>query len=193
MGFGAGMPKVPRILAFSGSARRESLNRKLLAVAAEAVRTAGGAVTVIDLNEFDLPLYHGDVEEREGMPPAAVRLVELVQAHAGLLVASPEYNSFITPLLKNTIDWISRADENPFVGKVAAVVSASPGALGGARSLQHARHLLLHLGCHVTPAQCILPRAHEAFDDAGRLKDARTQKSLDALAKQLMDLVGRLG
>lgn len=186
------MSNVPRILAFSGSARRESLNRKLLAAATEAVRAAGGAVTVVDLNEFDLPLYHGDLEEQAGLPAAAVRLVELVQAHAGLLIASPEYNSQMTPLLKNTIDWVSRAEENPFTGKVAAVVAASPGALGGARSLQHARHLLLHLGCHVAPAQCILPRAHEAFDETGRLKDARTQKSLDALAKQLVQMVIRL-
>lgn len=192
LGFGVMMSNVPRILAFSGSARRESLNRKLLAVATDSVRAAGGAVTVIDLNEFDLPLYNGDLEEKEGMPAAAVRLVELIQAHAGLLIASPEYNSQVTPLLKNTIDWISRADENPLTGKVAAVVSASPGALGGARSLQHAKHLLLQLGCHVMPAQCILPRAHEAFDEAGLLKDARTQKSLDALSKQLVQTVIKL-
>ncbi|MFI5356533.1 MAG: NADPH-dependent FMN reductase [Opitutales bacterium] len=183
----------PRILAFAGSARRESLNRKLLAVAVEAVRAAGGDVTLVDLNELALPLYHGDLEDAEGLPANAVRLIELVQTHPGLLVASPEYNSFITPLLKNTIDWISRADENPFTGKVAAVVSASPGQLGGARSMQHARHLLLHLGCHVVPAQCMLPRAHEAFDEAGRLKDPRSQKSVDALARQLVELTRRLG
>jgi chromate reductase, NAD(P)H dehydrogenase (quinone) len=116
-----------------------------------------------------------------------------MQVHAGLLIASPEYNSQVTPLLKNTIDWLSRADDNPFEGKVAAVVSASPGMLGGARSLQHARHLLLHLGCHIAPAQCILPKAHEAFDEAGALKSERSQKSVEALAAQLVDLVRRLG
>lgn len=193
MGLLLTMPTTPRILAFAGSARRESLNRKLLTVAVEATRSAGGDVTLLDLNEFALPLYHGDEEDARGLPPAAVKLIDLVNAHAGLLIASPEYNSFMTPLLKNTIDWISRADENPFTGKVAAVVSASPGALGGARSMMHVRHLLLHLGCHVVPAQCILPHAAAAFDAAGALKEPRSQKSVEAVARQLVDLSSRLG
>jgi NAD(P)H-dependent FMN reductase len=187
------MATTPRILAFSGSARRESVNRRLLAVTVQAVEEAGGEVTVLDLNDVPLPLYHGDLEEAEGLPPNATKLIELVLRHQGLLIASPEYNSFLTPLLKNTIDWISRADENPFTGKVAAVVSASPGVLGGARSMQHARHLLLHLGCHVVPAQCMLPKAHEAFDEAGRLKDARSLRSVTALAGQLVETTRRLG
>lgn len=187
------MPSTPRILAFAGSARRESFNRKLLAVAVDATRAAGGDVTLLDLNEYALPLYHGDEEDARGLPPAAVQLIDLVNAHAGLLIASPEYNSFMTPLLKNTIDWISRADENPFTGKVAAVVSASPGALGGVRSMMHVRHLLLHLGCHVVPAQCILPHAAAAFDVAGALKEPRSQKSIEAVARQLVDLSARLG
>lgn len=186
-------PTTPRILAFAGSARRESLNRKLLAVAVDATRAAGGDVTLLDLNEYALPLYHGDEEDARGLPPAAVKLIDLVNAHAGLLIASPEYNSFMTPLLKNTIDWISRADENPFTGKVAAVVSASPGALGGARSMMYVRHLLLHLGCHVVPAQCILPHAAAAFDAAGALKEPRPQKSVEAVTRQLVDLSTRLG
>lgn len=186
------MATTPRILAFSGSARRASLNRQLLAVTVQAVQEAGGEVTVLDLNDVPLPLYHGDLEEAEGLPPQVTKLIELVLRHQGLLIASPEYNSFLTPLLKNTIDWISRADENPFTGKVAAVVSASPGALGGARSLQHARHLLLHLGCHVVPAQCILPKAQEAFDASGRLKEARVQKTVAVLARQLVETTRRL-
>ncbi len=182
-----------RILAFSGSARKDSLNRKLLAAICHAVEAAGGKVTLLDLNEYGLPLYHGDLEEAEGLPANAMKLIKLVQSHAGLLIASPEYNSFITPLLKNTIDWISRAEENPFVGKVAGVVSASPGALGGSRSLQHARHMLLGMGCHVAPAQCILPKAHEAFDSQGVLTHSRSQKSVETLANQLVDLVRKLG
>lgn len=187
------MPTTPRILAFAGSARRESLNRKLLAEAVAATRAAGGDVTLLDLDEYALPLYHGDEEDARGLPPAAVKLIDLVNRHAGLLIASPEYNSFMTPLLKNTIDWISRADDNPFTGKVAAVVSASPGALGGARSMMHVRHLLLHLGCHVVPAQCLLPHAGKAFDASGRLLDERTRQSVEALAKQLVHLTTRLG
>jgi NAD(P)H-dependent FMN reductase len=182
----------PRILAFAGSARRESLNRRLLGVAAAAVQQAGGEVTLIDLNDYELPLYHGDLEAAQGLPPAAGKLSAEIQAHAGLLIASPEYNSFITPLLKNTLDWCTRGEGDPFAGRAAAVVSASPGAYGGIRSLQHARHLLLHLGCHVVPSQCSLPRAHEAFDESGGLKDKRSRAAVEAVAVDLVRLATRL-
>ncbi len=187
------MAILPRILAFAGSARRASLNRQLLAVAVAETRAAGAEVTVVDLNELTLPLYHGDLEEAEGLPPGVTRLAGLAATHHGLLIASPEYNASLTPLLKNTLDWLSRVDDDPFPGKVAAVVSASPGALGGVRSQLQARQLLLQLGCHVTPAQCQLPKAHEAFDDAGGLKDPRALKSVRALARQLVEMTIRLG
>jgi NAD(P)H-dependent FMN reductase len=186
------MNRRPRILAFSGSARRESLNRRLLAVVAVAVQQAGGDVTLLDLNDHALPLYHGDLEDAQGLPANAAKLIGLIKDHDGLLVASPEYNSFLTPLLKNTLDWCTRGDDDPFPGRAAAVVSASPGAYGGIRSLQHARHLLLHLGCHIVPAQCSLPRAHEAFDDAGGLKDARARTAVEAVAIDLVRLATRL-
>ena len=140
-----------------------------------------------------LPLYDGDLEAVEGLPVKAVELVKLARSHHALLVASPEYNSFITPLLKNTLDWMSRSDDDPFAGKVAAVVSASPGALGGVRSQVLARQLLAHLGCLVVPAYCTLPRAHEAFGETGRLKDSRTQKSVEELAAQLVETTKKLG
>jgi chromate reductase, NAD(P)H dehydrogenase (quinone) len=181
-----------RLLAFAGSARRESLNRKFLAVAVQGARDAGCEVTVADLNELALPLYHGDLEDASGIPANALKLIELVLAHDGLLVASPEYNSMITPLLKNTIDWCSRADDNPFAGKVVAVISASPGALGGIRSLQMTQMLLLKLGCHIVPGQCSLPLAHKAFDPAGKLVDERAQKALQELLDQLVQTVARL-
>jgi chromate reductase, NAD(P)H dehydrogenase (quinone) len=182
-----------RILAFSASARRESLNRKFLAFAVQAAREAGGEVTLIDLNEFVLPLYHGDLEDAQGMPANATKLVGLVTEHHALLVASPEYNSMITPLLKNTLDWCSRADANPFEGKVAAVVSASPGIHGGVRSLQLAQQLLLKLGCHVVPGQCILPHADKAFDKEGRLTVPRVQQSAKELMARLVQTANRLG
>ena len=181
-----------RILAFSGSARRESLNKKLLAVAVMAVRAAGGEVTLVDLTDLPLPLYHGDLEDAEGLPANAVKLIELIKSHPALLIASPEYNSMFTPLLKNTIDWCTRGDVNPFVGKVAAVVSASPGQFGGVRSMKLAQQLLLQLGCHVVPAQCFLPKAHEAFDDNGALKEARKQKAVETLAQQLVLTAAKL-
>lgn len=187
------MDVTPRILAFSGSARRDSLNRKLLAVAVAAVREAGGEVTPVDLNDYALPLYHGDLEAAVGLPANAAKLVELIGRHHGLLIASPEYNSMITPLLKNTLDWCTRADDDPFPGKVAAVVSASPGAFGGIRSLKMAQQLLLHLGCHVVPGNTALPRADKAFDANGALLDERARKSVRELAVALVDTTRKLG
>lgn len=186
------MPASPRILAFSGSARKESLNRKFLAVAVEFTRASGGEVTLIDLNEFALPLYDGDLEDAQGMPENANKLLTLLAQHDALLIASPEYNSMITPLLKNTLDWLSRADDNPFTGKVAAVISASPGQYGGSRSLKMAQALLLHLGCHIVPAQCALPQAHKAFDAEGKVTDARAEKNLRAAAESLVDTARKL-
>ncbi len=180
------------ILAFSGSARRESLNKKFLAVAVQEVEQAGGKVTLADLADYELPLYHGDLEDRDGMPANARKLVNLIKGHAGLLIASPEYNSMITPLLKNTIDWCSRADDDPFPGKVAAIVSASPGPYGANRSLKLAQQLLLHLGCHIVPAQASLPQAHKAFGPDGKLTDARALKALQELAKVLVETARKL-
>jgi chromate reductase, NAD(P)H dehydrogenase (quinone) len=186
------MANLPRILAFSGSARRDSLNKKLLAVAVTAVREAGGEVTLIDLNDYVLPLYHGDLETEQGLPDNAKKLIQLGVQHNALLIASPEYNGFITPLLKNTIDWMTRDETDPFEGKVAAVVSASPGPFGGLRSQLLAQQLLAKIGCHIVPLLCVLPRAHQAFDEQGRLKDAQTQKSVHALATDLVRTAGRL-
>jgi chromate reductase, NAD(P)H dehydrogenase (quinone) len=186
------MAQAPHILAFAGSARRESLNKKLLAVAVQAAREAGGEVTLIDLNDYPLPLYHGDLENTEGLPANAAKLVDLMAQHHALLIASPEYNSLLTPLLKNTIDWCTRAKPSPLAGKVAAIVSASPGAFGGVRSAQVARQLLLDLGCHVVPAQCSLPHADEAFDGDGRLKDPRAQKAAHQVAAELVRTTARL-
>ncbi len=186
------MPSHPRILAFAGSARRDSLNRKLLATVVEAVSGAGGDVTLIDLNDYALPLYHGDLEDEHGLPENARRLIDLITNHPGLLVASPEYNSMLTPLLKNTVDWCTRADDNPFTGRVAAIVSASPGMFGGVRSQTMVRQLLMHLGANVVPVQCILPHADKAFDAAGVLLSARNAESVRAVAVALVDTTRKL-
>ena len=184
----------PKILAFSGSARKESLNKKFLAVAVQEVKNAGGEVTLIELSDYELPLYNGDLEDASGLPDNARKLIDLIKGHAGLLIASPEYNSMITPLLKNTIDWCTRADDdNPFPGRVAAVVSASPGALGGIRSLKLAQQLLLHLGCHVVPGNTMLPQAHKAFGPDGKLTDPRALKSVQELAAKLVETVRKIG
>ena len=131
----------PRILAFAGSLRKDSFNKKLVKIAAEGALSAGAEVTVIDLKEFSLPVYDGDLEEAEGLPAGAKKLKQLFLEHHGLLISSPEYNSSIPGGLKNMIDWVSRTeteDEPPlacFNKKVAAIMSASPGGLGGLRAL----------------------------------------------------------
>ena len=187
------MATSPKILAFSGSSRRESLNQKFLNAAVAAVRAAGGEVTEINLKDYPLPIYDGDFEDAHGLPENANKLVDLIKGHAGLLIASPEYNTMNTPLLKNTIDWCTRADDSPFPGRVAAVISASPGLYGGIRSLKLAQQLLLHLGCHVVPAQPSLPQANKAFDEAGKLTNERAQKTLEEMAAKFVELTRKLG
>ena len=181
------------ILAFSGSARKESLNKKFLAVAVQEVKNAGGDVTLIELSDYELPLYNGDLEDTSGLPANVRKLVDLIKGHAGLLIASPEYNSSITALLKNTIDWCSRADDDPFPGKVVAVISASPGAYGGNRSLKTTQQILLHLGCHIVPAMASLSQAHKAFGPDGKLTEPRALKSVQTLAAALLETVRKIG
>lgn len=165
------------LLVFAGSTRAQSHNRRLAQVAAEAGRAAGAQVTVLDLAEHELPLYNADLEAR-GTPAAARQLKEIFHAHPAWVICSPEYNGSYTALLKNTIDWVSSpikgdpewsSGTKPFAGKVVGLLSASPGALGGLRSLSHLAPLLLNLQCWVTPKQYALGKAGEAFDEQGRL------------------------
>jgi NAD(P)H-dependent FMN reductase len=186
-----------KILAFAGSARAASVNKKLVAVAAAAARAAGGEVTLIDLRDYPMPLYDGDLEAASGLPEHAKRLKALMLTHDGLLLSCPEYNSSITPLMKNAIDWTSRPafGEAPlacFDGKVAALVAASPGALGGLRGLVHVRSILGSIGVLVLPGQVAVGKAHEAFDADGKLKDAKQAASVEKLAGQLVQTVAKL-
>jgi chromate reductase, NAD(P)H dehydrogenase (quinone) len=183
-----------RLLAFSGSARTGSINQKLARAAAAAARAHGAEVTLADLRDFPMPLYDGDLEAGEGMPEAAYRFRGLMAAHDGFLIASPEYNSSFTPLLKNTLDWASRkhpSDAGPppaFRGKVAGLMSASNGRLGGIRGLPHMRQVLTTLGVLVAAEQLALPGAGEAFAEDGSLKDATFAKMLDGLAASVVRL-----
>jgi chromate reductase, NAD(P)H dehydrogenase (quinone) len=183
-----------RLLAFSGSARAGSINQKLARAAAAAARAHGAEVTLADLRDFPMPLYHGDLEAGEGMPDGAFRFRGLMAAHDGFLIASPEYNSSFTPLLKNTLDWASRkhpSDTGPlpaFRGKVAGLMSASNGRFGGIRALPHLRQVLTTLGVLVAAEQLALPGAGEAFAEDGSLKEAAFAKALDGLAASLVRL-----
>lgn len=187
----------PKILAFAGSTREGSFNKKLVNVAVNKAKDAGAEVTYIDLRDFPLPLYDGDLEAAEGIPANGRKLKELMLAHQGLMIASPEYNSEISGVLKNTIDWISRPEvgEKPlacFVNKVAVIMSASPGGLGGLRGLGNLRSLLMNIKVLVLPNQIAVSKAHEAFNDDGTLKDAQQQASVEALATELVTVVSKL-
>lgn len=187
------MATAPKILAFAGSARTGSLNKKLVNAAAQAARDAGAEVTVLDLKDYPLPIYDGDLEDATGLPENARKLKDIFRAHQGLLIASPEYNSSVTALLKNTLDWVSRAetdDEPPlaaYKGKTAALLAASPGALGGLRGLVHLRAILGNIGVIVLPEQTAVGRAHEALalNDAGRLADERVARQVESVAGAL--------
>ena len=186
-----------KILAFAGSARRDSCNKKLLHVAAAKARDAGAEVTVVDLRGLPMPLYDGDLEEADGIPENVHQLKTLMREHSGLLIACPEYNSSITPLLKNSIDWVSRPVEGEpplaaFTGKVAALLSASPGALGGMRGLVHVRSILGNIGVVVLPGQVSLPGAFQAFGEDGGLVDERTDGKVEKLAEDLVQATSRL-
>lgn len=189
--------KKARILAFAGSARRESYNKKLVRIAAAGAESAGAYVTTIDLADYPLPLFNADLEEAEGIPENVTKLKRLFLDNDGLLIASPEYNSSITPLFKNTIDWVSRAadGESPLAAyrdKCAVLMSASPGGLGGLRGLVHARAMLANIGVLVLPDQVALPRAHQAFDESGRLKDDEQRSKVEALGRNLAELISKL-
>lgn len=188
---------MPKILAFAGSARAHSWNRRLIQVAADAARAAGAEVTLIELADYPLPLMDEDLEAREGVPANAQRLKALFKAHDALLIASPEYNSSIPPLLKNTLDWVSREWQGesglaPYRHKVAAIMGASPGQFGGMRMMPHLRQVLNTLGVLVLPGQFSLPNAHAAFDpENGMLKSrARLHELLSELVR-VADAVSR--
>ena len=187
-----------KILAFAGSLRKDSYNKKLAKIAAEGARSAGAEVTLIDLKEFPLPVYDGDLEAAEGLPVNARKLKELFLKNQGLLIASPEYNSSIPGGLKNMIDWVSRtaSKEEPLLAcfdkKVAALMSASPGGLGGLRALVPLRAMLGNIGVLVIPSQIAVSRAHEAFDASGALKDAKQDSTVRKIAAELAQMLGKL-
>jgi NAD(P)H-dependent FMN reductase len=188
----------PKIIAFAGSTREASWNKKVVRIGAAAATAAGGDVTLIDLRDFPMPLFDEDLEKREGLPPAARKMKDLFLSHQGILISSPEYNSSVSGVLKNTIDWLSRPvpGEKPlgcFEGKVAGLLSASPGQLGGLRGLVHLRAILGNIKVLVLPDQASIPKANEAFDASGALKDPKQQQAVETVARRLVEVLKRLG
>ena len=186
------MSSAPRILAFCGSSRVGSLNLRLLHAAAAACRAKGAEVTVVTLQDLALPLYDADLEDAQGVPEGARRLGALIDSHAALLIATPEYNATFPPVLANAITWATRVGHNPFSGKIAALLGASPGAFGAVRSVGALRAVLTHLGVIVLPSQCLLPAADAAFDATGTLTHERTQASLAGVAEALVSTAAHL-
>lgn len=186
-----------RVLAFAGSLRRDSWNKKLVRIAAEGARAAGAEVTVLDLRDVEMPLYDEDLERASGLPEGAKRFKQMLLAHQAILISSPEYNSSISAVLKNAIDWASRAEpgEKPlacFDGKVAGLVSASPGALGGLRGLVTVRSILGNIRVLVVPEQVAVGKAHEAFDADGNLRDAKQAESVRNVGARIANVARAL-
>lgn len=191
------MATIPKILALSGSTREGSYNTKLVQAAAEGARKAGAEVTYLALRDLDLPMFDEDLEKSKGLPERGRRLKEAMRASHGLLIASPEYNSSISGVLKNAIDWASRPEPgqpplSAFNGKVAGLLAASPGALGGLRGLTHLRAILGNINVIVLPGQFALSKAAEAFAEDGTLKDAKAAETVAKIGATVAQTAARL-
>lgn len=180
------MADTPRIVAFAGSTREGSFNRKLVRIAAESARSAGADVTVVELREHPLPLYDADLETAQGWPENAKKLREIFLQHDGFMIASPEYNNGISGVLKNMIDWVSRPlpgvpRYDSFLHKPAVIMSASGTQFGGVRGLMMLKITLSAVSMIVLPNQVMIPRADQAFDEYGKIKDPKTEEQIQKL------------
>lgn len=184
-----------KLAVFAGSLRAGSYNKQLARAAAAVAEKAGASVTLMDLKDYPMPVYNQDDETASGLPEHAKRFQDVLRASHGFIIASPEYNSSIPGGLKNAIDWASRsAPTEPLVAfrkKTALLLSASPGNLGGIRSLATLRSILSNIGTLVLSEQLAVPRAHEAFVD-GALKDPKQQATLERFVAELVRVTSRL-
>lgn len=190
----------PKILVLPGSLRSGSHNARLAALATKELALTEAEVTRISLQDYPLPLFEADLEANSGTPASAVKLKQMIMAHQGVFIASPEYSASVTPLLKNAIDWVSRVRERAdpayaaFKGRVFAIASASPTTTGGLRSLMALRQIL-ELGCGalVIPEQVAVQQAEQAFDDTDRLIDVRTMNMFRAQLERLVEMARLFG
>jgi len=184
-----------KLLVFAGSARKDSITKKLARAAADLATTSGADVTLIDLADYPAAIYNGDDEDANGVPESMQKMKQLLNSHDGFVIATPEYNGHVPPLLSNTFAWGSRrdGDEPPmfaYAGKKAAIMAASPGPLGGIRVIPRLRDTLAELGIVVVPGFVTLPKAEQAFSDNGKLKDDNVNKSLVLLIERLIGACG---
>ena len=191
------MDRPVRLLAFAGSLRSASFNRRLIHVLAAGARDAGAEVNLIELREHALPIYDGDIEAA-GIPETVHRLQAMLAAADGLLIATPEHNGSMPALVKNTLDWMSRAQPDGrsgtelFEGKIAGICSASPGQLGGLRSLLVLRDALAKFGMWVCPKQVAVGNAATAFDAEGDLVDSKRRAAVHAVGAEVLRAAERL-
>jgi NAD(P)H-dependent FMN reductase len=192
------MEDKPKILAFAGSLRKNSFNKKMVDTAVKGAEEAGAVVTLIDLKDYPLPIYDQDIEDATGLPENALKLKKLFMENDGLLIAAPEYNSSISGVLKNVIDWVSRPAIGEsvylccFINKVVVLMSASPGNLGGMRGLVHVRSIFGNINSIVLPAQKCIPNADKVFDASGKIIDPKIQKEVLDLGKDLTHFISKL-
>lgn len=186
------MPASTPLLFVAGSTREASFNKKLARLAAQFAEDGGSSATLVDLADYPMPIYDGDFETEHGPPDNARKLKALMQAHAGIFLASPEYNAGVSSLLKNALDWVSRVrdeGETPlevYKTRVFMLAAASPGGFGGMRGLMMLRQILANgLGALVLPDQLVIPQANKAFDEAGGLVDSGQAEKLKDLVQEL--------
>jgi NAD(P)H-dependent FMN reductase len=183
----------PKILAFAGSTRKDSFNKRLAKVATRSAEQLGAEVTFIDLQEYPMPLYCEDNFSTEGMPEAAIAFKDKMKNHNGFLIASPEYNGSLTGTLKNAIDWatIRHVDEERMVcfnGKIAGLACAAPG-MGGSRGLHHLRQVLSSLGTFVLPKHVVVTNCHAHLQGNTTIEDEKIQHQISDLASELVRVI----
>jgi chromate reductase, NAD(P)H dehydrogenase (quinone) len=185
----------PKILVMSGSIRTGSHNTRLAALVVKELTLLDAEVTRLSLQDYPLPLYDADLDARSGQPANAIKLKQMIQAHQGVFITSPEYSASVTPLLKNAIDWVSRVRERgdptyaAYKGRVFAISAASVGHAGGLHALMALRQILeLGCGAFVIPEQVSIPLADQAFDDRDNIVDIGTANLLRAQLRRLVDM-----
>ncbi len=193
---GAPMTDKTSILIFAGSTRQDALSGKLAHAVSLEVAGQGGVPKLISLKDFPAPIYNGDDEAENGVPQTIQDLTALIRGHDGVIIATPEYNGFFTPLIKNTLDWCSRpgaSTQSPALprGKPACVVASAPGAIGGIRAIPRLRDYLSELGFLVSPEVLSVSKAGDAFGDDGRLQVEAQADGLKRVVTKFLELSTR--
>lgn len=187
----------PKILVFAGSTREGSYNKRLAKAVRNAIENNNAEATLIDLKDYPMPLYDGDLEKSNGLPEMAAKFKQQLEDHDSFFVVSPEYNGFFPAVLKNVIDWATRNKEGQgslesFANKVAAVSAASPGAIGGLRTLFSIRQLLTNIKVLVIPDQVAVGNAADVISEDGEISDEKIKKQLDTIANKLVTTTKKL-